>query len=170
MSITDDSAPSPDFLCAQPKKLSLRYTWLCCLVLYSACAFAIFSVVVLHIVHDDINLLPLLDWYGWVVPIIILLTLYTIVGSRAKAYLLAEHHLSFYTGVLFKSIIIQPFSRLQHIEISRGPLQRVLGLATLKLFSAGGAQHALAVPGLPLARAEQLRASILSSRGLAHEQ
>lgn len=169
MSVDDNSVPS-GFFSGEPKKLPVRYTWLCCVLLYCYLALAIFVAVVVHYVNPDLDFSPLLNWYWLVFPIMLLLTIYTLLASRAKAYVFGDNHLDYFSGVVFRSVTVQPFSRLQHMEITRGPLQRVFGLATLKLFSAGGAQQAVAVPGLPLNEAEQLRGSILYSKGLTHEQ
>lgn len=170
MQLTEQSPPPPSLLAGAPRPLSGRYTWLRCLVLYLACAFVAAAATAVHLVDAPVDLSPLQDWYWMALPILLLLTLSTIITSRAKGYLLREHDMSFYSGALFKVITVQPFTRLQHIEITRGPLERLFGLATLKLFSAGGAQHTMAIPGLLLAQAEYLRGSILDSKGLAYEQ
>ncbi len=95
---------------------------------------------------------------------------YSIGYFRTLHFFVREQDLGLFSGVIFRRLVVQPYSRLQHIEITRGPLERMLGLATLKLFSAGGAMHSLAIPGLPVERAEALREYILSSRGVQIEQ
>lgn len=166
----DPPAAEPHFTTDMPQHLSVRYTWLCCVLLYFYCVMAGLIATALHLINDDVDLTFLLEQYLLAPPLLLLLTVYTVISSRAKGYRLQEHHMSFHQGVMFQSVTVQPFSRLQHIEITRGPLERLFGLATLKLFSAGGSQHAVAVPGLPLGRAEYLRSCILDSKGLAHEQ
>ena len=52
--------------------------------------------------------------------------------------------------------------KLQSVEISQGPIARRRGYATLKLGLAGGT---LQIEGLPLGRARELRAAIVSSIG-----
>lgn len=171
MSTSDPTMPAAlDAFTGEPQALNVRFIWLRCLLLYFFCALVAAAAVVINWVNSNVDLSGLQGWYWVALPLLILLTVYTVLSSRAKGYLLCEHWLSFHTGLIFKSITVAPFSRLQHIEITRGPLERALGLATLKLFSAGGAQHAVAVPGLALARAEQLRSAILDSKGLGYEQ
>lgn len=170
MQLTEQSPPSPGLFSGPPRPLSRRYTWLRCLVLYLACALIAAAAAAVHFVNTPVDLSPVQDWYWTAFPVLLLLTIATIITSRAKGYLLREHDMSFYSGALFKVITIQPFTRLQHIEITRGPLERMFGLATLKLFSAGGSQHTMAIPGLLLAQAEDLRGRILDSKGLAYEQ
>lgn len=50
-----------------------------------------------------------------------------------------------------------PASRVQHLDIRRGPLERRFGLSTLLVHTAGTRQHAVAIPGLDAADAERLR-------------
>ena len=59
-------------------------------------------------------------------------------------------------GVLWVTTTVVPFSRLQFVDTRQGPLDRMLGLASLQLYTAAlGAQTT--IPGLALAEAEQLR-------------
>ncbi|QPG06229.1 PH domain-containing protein [Salinimonas marina] len=81
-------------------------------------------------------------------------------------YALREQDLVLHKGLIFKSISCQPILRIQHIELKRGPLERLAGLASLQVFSAGGAGHTFEIPGLPVARAQQLRQFILSHKEL----
>ena len=60
-------------------------------------------------------------------------------------------------GVWFKVIELLPLSRLQHVDLHRGPLERWLGLASLILYTAGTHNASLTIPGLPAAQALLLR-------------
>lgn len=50
-----------------------------------------------------------------------------------------------------------PASRVQHVDLKRGPLERSLGLATLVVHTAGMKLAAVSVSGLDAADAEALR-------------
>jgi len=50
-----------------------------------------------------------------------------------------------------------PVTRVQHLDLTRGPLQRRRGLATLVVHTAGTRHSAVTVPNLDLADAEHLR-------------
>ena len=58
-----------------------------------------------------------------------------------------------------------PISRLQHVDVLRGPIERLFGLATLVVFTAGTEGAHFRLPGLAVARARQLRDLILAARG-----
>ncbi|HUF64019.1 MAG TPA: PH domain-containing protein [Verrucomicrobiales bacterium] len=68
-------------------------------------------------------------------------------------------------GVIVQRRVHIPLSRLQHVDIRRGPLERHLGLATLMLHTAGTSHALQTVPGLDPARAAQLRDRFLRFEG-----
>jgi membrane protein YdbS with pleckstrin-like domain len=47
--------------------------------------------------------------------------------------------------------------RIQHSEVTRGPLQRLFELATVKIYTAGGQQSDLSIPGLTPDEAYKVR-------------
>jgi uncharacterized protein len=49
-----------------------------------------------------------------------------------------------------------PYGRMQLIDVNRGPVSRILGLAELKFLTAA-ASTGVSIPGLPIADAEVLR-------------
>jgi membrane protein YdbS with pleckstrin-like domain len=73
--------------------------------------------------------------------------------------------LSMRYGILFVEERRVPVPRMQHVDLVRGPLERLFGLATLVVFTAGNEGSAFRVPGLLRARAEALRDRILRARG-----
>lgn len=83
-----------------------------------------------------------------------------------KTYSLREQDVSFSSGLIFRKTVSQPILRIQHIELQRGPIERMVGLATLQVFSAGGAMHTLQIPGLAHDTAQQLRQYILEHKDL----
>ncbi len=75
---------------------------------------------------------------------------------RALGYVLREDDLLFRRGIMFERVIAVPYGRLQLVDVTRGPLLRALGLATLKFVTASAATG-VNLPGLPEAEAEALR-------------
>ena len=68
-------------------------------------------------------------------------------------------------GILFVEERAVPVRRMQHVDLLRGPLERLFGLATLVVFTAGNEGSAFRVPGLSLTRAQELRDAIVQARG-----
>ena len=84
-----------------------------------------------------------------VLPIILVISLlYNIVSIRLKGVAMREHDIAYRKGVIWQQVTILPFSRVQHTEIHRGPLERKMGLASLRLYSAGGMSADLNIGGL----------------------
>jgi membrane protein YdbS with pleckstrin-like domain len=65
-------------------------------------------------------------------------------------------------GVLFRSHIALPRVRIQHTDVSQGPLQRRFGVGTLKLYTAGSAYTKIELPGLAHDEAVELRDALLA--------
>ncbi len=82
----------------------------------------------------------------------------------ARGYQMSTDRLRVVRGVLMRSDTVVPFSRVQHIDVHQGPLERFFGIATLTLHTAGNHNASVALPGLgePLAREmrEEIRAHI----------
>lgn len=81
-----------------------------------------------------------------------------------KSYSLRDLDLHYSSGLFFRKVVSQPITRIQHIELKRGPIDRKVGLAKLQVFSAGGSMHTFEIPGLPLESAQQLRQFIIEHK------
>jgi membrane protein YdbS with pleckstrin-like domain len=68
-------------------------------------------------------------------------------------------------GILFVEERAVPVKRMQHVDLVRGPIERLFGLATLVVFTAGNEGSAFRVPGLRASVAQSLRDRILEARG-----
>ncbi|MGA0868762.1 MAG: PH domain-containing protein [Planctomycetota bacterium] len=68
-------------------------------------------------------------------------------------------------GVIFHEEKAIPVSRLQHVDLTRGPIERAFGLATLVVHTAGTEAASFRLPWLTADRAGQLRDAILEARG-----
>ncbi|MBM4061200.1 MAG: hypothetical protein FJ265_08910 [Planctomycetes bacterium] len=68
-------------------------------------------------------------------------------------------------GILFVEERAVPVARMQHVDLLRGPIERLFGLATLIVFTAGNEGSAFRVPGLSVRRAQELRDRIVQARG-----
>lgn len=78
----------------------------------------------------------------------------------AKGYRMDADRLQVVSGVLFHKDTVVPFSRVQHIDVERGPIERYYGLATLHLHTAGTHNATISLPGLVEADAIEMREAI----------
>lgn len=104
---------------------------------------------------------------GWTAGALLLLTafLQPILGYATWRYGMDSQLLVARYGILFREEKTIPVSRLQHVDLRRGPIERLFSLATLVVFTAGTEGATFRVPGLSFARARELRDAILASRG-----
>jgi membrane protein YdbS with pleckstrin-like domain len=65
-------------------------------------------------------------------------------------------------GVLWRSHIALPRVRIQHTDVSQGPLQRRFGIGTLRLYTAGSRHTMIELSGLAHADAIALRDALLA--------
>jgi len=66
------------------------------------------------------------------------------------------------SGVIWRSRIALPRVRIQHTDVSQGPLQRRYGVGTLKLYTAGSRHTRIELPGLAYDDAIALRDALLA--------
>ncbi len=68
-------------------------------------------------------------------------------------------------GWLWRVQSVVLHSRIQHVDTRQGPIERMLGLATVVVFTAGSVGAMVAVPGLAADRAEALRDQLVRLSG-----
>ena len=76
---------------------------------------------------------------------------------RYTHWLLDDDGFALRRGRMWRSETRVPASRVQHLDIRRGPLERRFDLSTLLIHTAGTRQHAVALSGLDAGDAERLR-------------
>ncbi len=70
------------------------------------------------------------------------------VRHERLCYLVDEGGLRIRRGVFWRKVIWIPISRVQHTDVSQGPVQRSFGLATLTVHTAGTAGASISLAGL----------------------
>ncbi|MEF8888182.1 MAG: PH domain-containing protein [Haloarculaceae archaeon] len=76
---------------------------------------------------------------------------------RVWAYEVRTDALYLQRGVLTHTRTLAPYVRIQHVDTSRGPLERGLGLSTLVVYTAGSRGADVSVPGLTPEEATDLQ-------------
>ncbi|NBB88276.1 MAG: PH domain-containing protein [Bacteroidetes bacterium] len=87
-----------------------------------------------------------------------------------KGYALREHDMLYKSGWIWKRLVAVPYNRIQHVEVRRGPIEEMLDLRKLQIFTAGGSASDLNISGLAPEQAEQLRLFISEKTGLDEEE
>ena len=88
----------------------------------------------------------------------------------SKAYTYASYRLDadgleIRRGVVFRRVINLPRSRVQHTDVSQGPIERSYGLSTLIVHTAGSEHARVALVGLSREEALSLRDQLLPRDG-----
>lgn len=77
-----------------------------------------------------------------------------------KKFKISDKHIAYQEGLIFQRETTVPFTRIQHIEIDEGPLERYFGLATLSIYTAGDSGRDLKINGLELQKAQEIKTFI----------
>ncbi|WP_026821306.1 PH domain-containing protein [Arthrobacter castelli] len=131
-------------------------------------ALLVFSVPVVLMLSDVWPGFP--AWLAWALPaVVVVVSVWSLllIPRQVRAIGYAERHedLLIRQGLFFQRVMVVPYGRMQYVDISVGPIERALGLASLKLHTASPSTNATLV-GLPSAEAARLREQ-LSSLGEA---
>jgi len=101
--------------------------------------------------------------------VVVLLVVTTLEWFR-RTYALEAGALRLEEGVLARRLRVVPFDRIQQVELVRKPLHRVLGVATLRVETAGGGGAAeVGLDVVSLGEAQALRSSLLRAKSVAAE-
>ena len=126
---------------------------------FLAAIFMLGSVVVLF---------SFIGWSAWAVPagllpLVLFVATRTVIGKSfaARQYALRERDITFRKGWVWWSETSVPFNRIQHCEIEQGPIEKLYGLATLEVYTAGKNSSDLSISGLERETAERLKDFIL---------
>jgi len=80
---------------------------------------------------------------------------------RHLRYRVDESGVRIWRGIFWRKVISIPTSRVQHTDVSQGPLQRNYGLATLTVYTAGTEGASISLEGLEHGVAKRLRDHLL---------
>lgn len=80
------------------------------------------------------------------------------VARRVHAWGYAEREDDLFVkrGVLFSRLSVIPYGRMQFVDVTAGPVERLFGLATVRMHTAAAASDAR-IPGLDSAEAARVR-------------
>jgi hypothetical protein len=81
---------------------------------------------------------------------------------RRLGYAIDHRLLRTVRGWLFHTDTVVPFVRVQHIDVTRGPFDKLFGTATLVVHTAGTHNSVVTLPGLSPERAAEIREAIRS--------
>lgn len=109
-------------------------------------------------------------WLAWGLPAVVVASIVWemfLIPRQVRAIGYAERNedLLIRSGIMFHRVMVVPYGRMQYVDVTMGPLERMLGLSTIHLHTASPGTNAL-INGLPADEAARLREQ-LSARGEA---
>jgi membrane protein YdbS with pleckstrin-like domain len=82
---------------------------------------------------------------------------WVVLHYRIWVYQIQDDAIYLERGVLTHVRTLVPYVRIQHVDTSRGPVERTLGLSTLVVYTAGSRGADISVPGLTPEEASDLQ-------------
>jgi len=79
-----------------------------------------------------------------------------------RGWLLREHDISVRSGIVSRRVTTAPFARVQHASVHQSALERVMGLSSMKVFTAGNQFADLTIEGLTSDEAHRLKELVVS--------
>lgn len=154
----DTGRPDPtdidvDELIGPERRLNpkVRYVW----VLQSAISALVLGVMTglpAFFVFDRVVVGPAVFTVLFVVGAVLAVYRY-----RRWSYEVREDSLFLDRGVVTQTRTVVPYVRIQHVDASRGPVERAFGLATAVVYTAGSRGADVSIPGLTPERADDLQ-------------
>jgi len=101
---------------------------------------------------------PVLGWVVICADVVLAVVRLVIAPRRVRSigYVLRADDLVFRRGILFSRLVAVPYGRMQLVDVNRGPVARLLGLAELRLVTAAATSN-ITIPGLPEPVAAEVR-------------
>ena len=133
-------------------------------VVASAVIVVAANLVAMRYIHNQIPLLVA----AAAVAIALVRAVIVVRSVQSWGYAEREDDLLVRHGIFLRKLSIVPYARMQFVDVTAGPMERLFGLATVTMHTAAAASDAR-VPGLPSAEAARLR-DRLSSLGEARSE
>jgi len=86
------------------------------------------------------------------------------VRFRHTFYRVSDQEIQIRRGVLWRSVHSIPRSRIQHTDVSQGPIERLFELATLVIYTAGTEHASVSLGGLAHPTAALIRDHLIAAR------
>jgi len=102
---------------------------------------------------------------SWLFAMFLLALWYPALAFARYGYRLTEAELLIARGVIVRSVVSIPVSRIQHVDTRQGPIEQWMGLSRLQVYTASGVGGDGVIPGLLKQDAEALRDLLVEVRG-----
>jgi len=142
-----------------PRLVPLRRTtgWIAVALVTAGTGSFLLPLLLFGNLAGPAHAVTLATWILLTLSLAVLLQVWPPIGYRYASYRVGQEELEIRRGVLWRRILKVPRSRIQHTEVSQGPLERRYGLATLGVYTAGTDHARVSLPGLEHGLARRIR-------------
>jgi len=85
---------------------------------------------------------------------------------KKRGYALREKDIIYKSGLIAETTTIVPLNRIQHVALDEGLFSRMYKLATLQIYTAGGASGHMHIAGIPVDQAKAIKEALLKKLDL----
>lgn len=125
----------------------------------------LFVALIVALISDDapgwLRMALAILWLPFTAGIALLSYKWPVVEYRHCRYRIDEQLIEIESGVVWRTSIAVPRSRVQHLDVTQGPVQRRYGLGVLSIYTAGTEHSLVTLPGLAYEVAQHLRDRLL---------
>ncbi|HSG40810.1 MAG TPA: PH domain-containing protein [Thermoanaerobaculia bacterium] len=150
-----------------PRKVTLDRVvgWITAGVISLGSSIPIFSIVLLASIPGGVKALLLAVWTAVALLLAWSAQRWPVIEHRHASYKVDGQGIEIRKGVVWRKVINVPRSRVQHTDVSQGPLERRFGLGTLVIYTAGTDHAKVDLAGLDHATAMRIRDHFLPGEG-----
>lgn len=87
----------------------------------------------------DFGMILLLFYLIFILIINVIVILWAVMFYNRYTYQIGEKSINIKRGILWKKDVTIPYERIQHVSTTRGPIEQLLGLHIINIFTAGTA-------------------------------
>ncbi|MFB6271179.1 MAG: PH domain-containing protein [Halobacterium sp.] len=109
---------------------------------------------------DPAGITPVAAGAAVTVTLLVVGTVHVFLRYRAWRFEVRDDTLYIERGVLVNVRTVVPYVRVQHVDARRGPVERVLGLGSVVVYTAGSRGADVSIPGLVAERAEGVQETL----------
>lgn len=89
--------------------------------------------------------------------LLVLVVFFARLSFRKRGYVFRNHDVIYRTGVIATNTVVIPYNRVQHVALHEGFIARFFGLAKVEIFTAGGKDSDIQIPGIEKDKAEDIK-------------
>jgi len=130
----------------------------------------IVTLLLRYVFTVDFMLIASIEIWVVMVVLFIVTVVFNIYAHRKKMYAIRQRDIIYNSGLFWQSSIVIPYNRVQHCEVSQGPIDRLFNLAEIKIYTAGGSSSDLSIGGLLPENAQRIKDFIVQKTAADEEE